>query len=354
MSFYCKNLENVILEKAKETFPDPDRMVIISGYVGPAPVEKLADLNIPVKIIAGMYSRGVNGKLFNSLEECKKDNPLLQIYYSNIEIHSKIYIWYKDDKIVDVLIGSANFSNNGLQTDLRESLADMDYRDNGKLNAYVDHILNNSTEQPLVTNAESEPSYKVVDVDNEQDVDATQNSNEDSFAISFPLYKAYKGKGTREVPDKSGLNWGLSKGHTSEGDAYIKIPIEVERHYPKFFNECDLDYMKTHDTDTKKLRYSEPVEFIWDDGTVMNISLEGTQGVGDVLYPKQIASYSTSSRKELGHSAKSILGRYLRERMGVSLNHQITYQDLLNYGRTSIAISKISDGVYSADFSPKN
>lgn len=354
MSFYCRNLESIILNKVNETVEVPDRMMIISGYVGPAPIKNLKSLNIPVKVVAGMYSKGVNSRLYNSLERCKKDNPLLQVYYSNTEIHSKIYIWYKDNQIIDVLIGSANFSNNGLQIPYRESLADMDARDNSKLTTYVDMILQNSTEHPTIVNHERESSYKVVHVDNKQDVDITENSNDSSFAIAFPLYVSKKSKGIREVAEKSGLNWGLSKGHTSEGDAYIKIPIEVERNYPKFFNECDLDYMKTHKTDRKKIRYSEPVEFIWDDGTVMNISLEGTQDVNGVLYPKQLSSYSSLSHSELGYSAKSILGRYLRKRMGLSVNHLITYQDLLDYGRTNVAISKISDGVYSADFSVKN
>ena len=239
MSFYCRNLESIILNKVNETVEVPDRMMIISGYVGPAPIKNLKSLNIPVKVVAGMYSKGVNSRLYNSLERCKKDNPLLQVYYSNTEIHSKIYIWYKDNQIIDVLIGSANFSNNGLQIPYRESLADMDARDNSKLTAYVDMILKNSTEHPTIVNHERESSYKVVDVDNKQDVDITENSNDNSFAIAFPLYVSKKSKGIREVAEKSGLNWGLSKGHTSEAANKItrimKWGISPSSEMPHFF-----------------------------------------------------------------------------------------------------------------------
>ena len=48
-----------------------------------------------------------------------------------------------------------------------------------------------------------------------------------------------------------------------------------------------------------------------------------------------------------------IMGKYLRERLGVSLDHIITKRDLMKYGRTHIDISLISDGIYYVDFSVK-
>jgi len=52
-------------------------------------------------------------------------------------------------------------------------------------------------------------------------------------------------------------------------------------------------------------------------------------------------------------SAKSILGRYLRQRLGVSIDHQITLEDLQRYGREYITLSLIEEGIYFADFSVK-
>lgn len=350
MTFYCKNLDEKIFNKHTDLTVEPDELIIISGYLGPSPVERLKELPFKTTVIAGMYTGGVNPKLYNALKKSTENNPNLTVLFSSIEVHSKIYIWLKNHKPKYVLIGSANFSDNGLLTDFRESLADMDLRDYSNLLDYYEIVKENSTQTPTLTTQHQkkakQDSFKNTDIINNLD------EKNGELSINLPLYASNKKRG-KYVPTGSGLNWGLSYGHTAIGDAYIKIPIEVERNYPKFFNECDLDYMKTHKTDRKKIRYSEPVEFIWDDGTVMNISLEGTQDVNGVLYPKQLSSYSSLTRNELGYSAKSILGRYLRKRMGVSINHRITYQDLLDYGRTNVAISKISDGVYSADFNVK-
>jgi len=115
----------------------------------------------------------------------------------------------------------------------------MDARDNSKLTTYVDMILKNSTEHPTIVNHERELSYKVVDVDNKQDIGITKNSNDNSFAIAFPLYVSKKSKGIREVAEKSGLNWGLSKGHTSEAANKItrimKWGISPSSEMPHFF-----------------------------------------------------------------------------------------------------------------------
>lgn len=73
--------------------------------------------------------------------------------------------------------------------------------------------------------------------------------------------------------------------------------------------------------------------------------LEGqqTKTINGLVYPKQL---STSP-------SKSILGKYLRKRLGVDLNHMITKRDLLRYGRTSIDISLVGEGIYYLDFSVK-
>lgn len=89
----------------------------------------------------------------------------------------------------------------------------------------------------------------------------------------------------------------------------------------------------------------------------MEASLEGTQTLkgSNLQYPKQLTSYS-SNIPHLSDgtriSAKSILSRYLRKRMGNNnVNQLITYEDLKKYGRDNIELSFIEDGLYYADFS---
>ena len=85
------------------------------------------------------------------------------------------------------------------------------------------------------------------------------------------------------------------------------------------------------------------MELIWDDGEKMVGLLEGqqTKTIDGLVYPKQLSS----------RPSKSILGKYLRRRIGVDVKHTITKADLKRYGRTSIDISLIGEGIYYLDFS---
>lgn len=85
----------------------------------------------------------------------------------------------------------------------------------------------------------------------------------------------------------------------------------------------------------------------------MEASLEGVQKLNEQSYPKQLASYSPKTPYLNGQriSKKSILGRYLRNRLNVGVDEIITKQILEEYGRTSITLSLVGEGVYFADFS---
>lgn len=342
MAFYCRNLEDTIFNKHKALTKDPDELVIISGYLGPAPVKRLKELPFKTTVIAGMYSKGVNNRLYQQLKAIEHKNPQLTILFSKIEVHSKIYIWMCNNEPKYVLIGSANFSDNGLLTDFRESLADMDLRDTSNLLDYYDIVKKNSTADPKLS---VQPTYAHKLESNSLIIN--EDLSKGPLAVCLPLYAYNKQKG-KFVPPKSGLNWGNSNGHTAVGDAYIPIPKPIIRAIPHFFEPFDPKYISK----TKRKRDSDPIEIIWDDNTTMEASAEGIQVVDGKDYPKQVTSYSGKSRKELNNiSKKSIIGRYLRKRLHVSVEHTITYQDLKNYGRDTITFEKISEGVYSADFS---
>ena len=348
MSFYCKNLETTIFNYHKNMPIEPDELFIISGYLGPTEVFNLNNLPFTrMTVIAGMYPKGVNKGLYNALENAQKGNKRLSVRYSNIEVHSKIYIWKRNGKIREVLMGSANFSNNGLRTDYRESLADISTNDISRLEDYCEFVLQNSTEDPTITEAKknnvtTSQSYKLA-----TNIEAVEKLAQESDTYELPLFTVRREQPF--VPEKSGLNWGLSNGHVAPGDAYIAIPKSLINVAPNFFSKFDPSYKVP---DGKKKRLSDPIELIWDDGVIMEASAEGKQAVGSNIYPKQLTSFSSKNKQELGGiSKKSILGRYLRKRLGVSLNKLITLEDLKKYGRTTVSISKISDGVYYIDFS---
>ena len=49
--------------------------------------------------------------------------------------------------------------------------------------------------------------------------------------------------------------------------------------------------------------------------------------------------------------ANSLLGKYIRKRIGIQLGTFVTKQDLENYGRTDFSIMKLDDETFLFDFS---
>lgn len=336
--FYDKDLEEVIFNMHDSLPKEPDQLLIISGYLGPDPVFRLQNLPFNVTVIAGMYKRGVDTRLNSALNRAQEVNPQLNILYATREIHSKIYIWLSDGEILTALIGSANFSSNGLRSDLRETLAVANRGTHTYLMHYFNNVFNLSIKNPILRQNQAIIEFTTTA--------QTYPSAELQLSYNLPLYSIR----ANEVQEKSGLNWGHSSAHTAVGDAYIAIPKDILIENQGLFEPFDSEYENTL---TRKARQSDPIELLWDDGYTMPASLEGTQELNGHTYPKQLTSYSQHVPYLNGEriSAKSILGRYLRDRMGVNVNHVISMEDLECYGRTNITLSLIEPGLYYADFS---
>lgn len=139
----------------------------------------------------------------------------------------------------------------------------------------------------------------------------------------------------------SGLNWGLANGHVAIGDAYIPVTVDMALNYHELFPpKSDI----STESGGRQNRQNDPFEVIWDDGTRMQLLLEGNLDIGGIKYPNKIASFPS----------KSILGKYIRNRLNVDLYHRITKDDLKKYGRTYITITLTDDHIYKMDFSPLN
>ena len=327
MLFY-KNLEEIIFHRHQKF--DVDELVVLSGYVGPQPVKKLSSLPFQTSVIYGMYgSDSISEKLHNTLNKLNESNDNTTIKYSKMPVHSKCYVWRKDKKIVTALLGSANFSVSGLSNPYKEVLAVTASDTFAPLNDYLDVVLGNCIDC-------ADKNIKLKKVTKVSNVGTTENIEDESADICRASLLDRKGN----VPEASGLNWGLSAGHLTLGDAYIRISIEDLRTKPLLFPPKQGEGTRVKEGG-KATRRNDAVEFIWDDGRVMEGLLEGTQTVDGIEYPKQICS---SPRK-------NTLGIYLRERLGVELDHLITIDDLRKYGRTTIDISLQGDGVYYLDFS---
>lgn len=341
---YTTGLEEVIFSRHEYLADEPDELIVISGFLGPAPVQRLKEFeNIKVTVVGGMYPSGIDARLWNSLEKISEENSNLKLLFTTREIHSKVYIWKSKGKTLSALIGSANFSSNGLRTDYRESLADATRDTFSPLEQYYKFIVDNTVEKPNLRRDQEILDFQVSDT-----TTGVVETSKLLYSIEIPLYDTT----TNEVPTKSGLNWGLSNGHVAPGDAYIRIPKYIIKENNKLINPLDPDFTTPGG---KRKRNSDPIELIWDDGVIMEASLEGVQNYNNQRYPKQLASYSSKKVYVDGEkiSKKSILGRYLRNRLGVGVNELITMETLSAYGRSTIKLSMIGEGVYYADFSVK-
>jgi hypothetical protein len=330
---YYNDLENKVFEQPSTL--SVDRLTIVSGYIGIEPIKKLAELpdDVHATVIYGMYgSDNISAPLHKALLEVQKQMHNVEILYSTIPVHSKIYLWKQGDKIKSALIGSANFSVSGLRNDFKEVLSDVEESSFHDFDSYYKYVRERCI--PCTDNN--------IKVRNVSKVSRTSVQQQPLLARGICRASFLDNKGL--VPKKSGLNWGCSGGHVKEGDAYIRITMDYVRMFPKMFPPKKyVDGIENINSTGRKNRENDEVELIWDDGTVMVGLLEGQNynKIDGMVYPKQLSS----------SPQKSILGNYLRKRIGVSIDHVITKTDLRKYGRNNVDISLIGEGIYYMDFS---
>lgn len=332
---YYKNLDKTVLEMQHNT-TSSNNIVIVSGYVGYQTIKMLCEqcCDVRITVVYGMYgSERISQPLHQALMEVQRQYSNITILYSTIPVHSKIYTWNCDAKIEKALVGSANFSISGMMNDYKEVLSDVEQDTFSTLKEYCDYVLSKA-----ISCNDAEVKFQKV-------FKASGHSKLVQPLLAKNVCRATLLDRNGMVSKKSGLNWGLSNGHVSEGDAYIRITSNYIKLFPSLFPPKKYVGLDNPLSNGKKNRENDEVELIWDDGEKMIGLLEGqqTKTINGLVYPKQL---STSP-------SKSILGKYLRKRLGVDLNHTITKSDLLRYGRTSIDISLVGEGIYYLDFSVK-
>jgi hypothetical protein len=294
---------------------DCDELLIVSGYVGPGPLMNLTLVDgIKLNVIFGLATESVSKQLHEELLRIENENKRIKIFYSNVPSHVKIYMWRKKGVPVYCVNGSANFTSNGLLKPFREILALVPASQFKSILSYIKIIQDKS-----FSLREYVPKLKISNADDE---DVRVQPADGSF-ISGSLYA-----------EKSKINWGHGGAHNHKRDAYIPISVADIKGHPHLFPAK---------TENKGLRNADndPIDMIWDDGTVMVGILEGTQKVNGERCPNKIGSFKD----------KKILGDYLRLRMGIEPGKFVTELDFINYGRDNIGIKKIGDSTYQMDFS---
>lgn len=323
MLFY-KNLYNQIFE----TYPSTaDELKILSGFVGIVPIQDLKKLPFKTTLVFGLFKENKKKKLHDEL--VKLHSEKIQILYPNTPSHSKCYVWLKNGVPIKAMIGSANFSSNGLESDYRETLFEVDERQANFIDSYINIIIGSSRACTEIKDDELVMSPSRIRIEKMQ-----KNLKEGVVELSL-----LKSDGI-ETHSGHGINWGHATGSNVRiDDACLPISVDDIKLHPELFRpKRELPQGEKSRGNTQ-----EVVELIWDDGVVMKCKFEGVNNVYSQKYPKQLSSFPN----------KDTLGKYLRDRINVPHGRLVVGSDLKKYGRTSVTLSILEEGVYSADFSTK-
>ena len=335
---YFENLEALILDRHLDN--KADELIILSGYIGLLPIERLTQRKIRSKVIWGTlaedkqnFRKEYHDKYKSITEDTSNSTEVL---YKDLYDHSKIYCWLKNNEPIEILAGSANFSNRGLKGAHRESLFDVKPADYSAVHKYLRAALNGSilsTNHPGPILASSVPPQPVIA--------RASNMLDRIVSISPPIADIYLGGVGRTMQPKSGLNWGHGKAKNLIDDGYLSLRTNLIRTIPGLFPNKGINpnVGKSQSHRNKK----ETAEILFDDGFVMDASFEqkGEKGPEGQFFYKALTSFPK----------KNIFGAYIRMRLGLGQFDKITDQDLVNYGRDSMCLELIEEGVYYADFS---
>lgn len=298
-----------------------DTLLVVSGYASPSMVYRHFNevaSNIKVHLIVGkIISDGISvGQHKGFCQLCNdvySDRFECRYFIDKLAgVHSKSYLWLKKGKPTCGFVGSANYSQNAFCGAQEEILSEDDPRE---LSAYYNHIKSGSV---LCNDNDITTKIKIKD-----DVDVVRGIRGNNGSVS-PASWMLEGREyvilsllstrTGETPSRSGINWGQRAGRNHD-QAYLAIPtsIQVSGFFP-----------------------SRPMRFMihTDDGVILDCTRAQAGGKG-------IQTYTDNS----------ILGRYLRARIGVPGGVFVTTQNLRDYGRTNVTIYKIDDENYYMNFS---
>ena len=273
-------------------------------------------------------------------------------------VHTKCYLFYKEDKLVNALVGSANCSINGLCSEKNAEMLIEINENELKSDAYLSGLDSYAKKIEEISIDITDPVIKPKKIRKEKRCRKSSKGKlpdtGNPLSAIMPLYQIDK-SGKKKTYKGGGPNWGNQKGNVATKqdamEAYIPILAEHLDKYPLLFQPYPTSRLTEGG---KKSRKSDPVTVIWDDGEMMTMTFQGSQRAYPskrnplMTYPKQL-SYGDDSTKRGG----AVLGKYLRKRMNVQPFHIITISDLKKYGRDYILLTYVGPGLYTADFSGK-
>jgi hypothetical protein len=333
---YTEDLEQLILGKHKKN--GADELLILTGWSGASPIKKLSELESLKSTIIHGIKRGLNVPLLKKYIDISTTTKTT-IYVSHTYNHSKIYCWIKQNTPVAILSGSANLSTEGLNNKNKgEVLFDLEPSDYLETYKYLQAILKNSDHSDKVVLGKK-LAFPLAPVGGADQLDKV-------LSTVPPKAEIYLGGLGRKIQPQAGLNWGHGKGNNAKDTGYITLRAELIKAIPSLFPDNGVNFRKGKGQAHKNKKPN--AEFLFDDGEVMDISFEGI-GMPSTVDPDQKTFKQVTSFPE-----KNLFGRYFRKRLGLHSDAPVTDADVARYGRDTITLERISDGVYFCDFSVTN
>lgn len=304
-----------------------DELRILSGYASPEcarhHVTVLASLGLSVEIclIVGMSGEsGVNIDVHRNwlelLDEVA-DSAKIDLRYMprGTSDHSKTYVWLKEGRAFAAWTGSANYSDKGFGLSGETRVETLTAVSPSEALGVLDKALARSVSSAVAEHDALVDFFRVTQVEvreptTSEAVELVPDSN--LPRVSLPLVQARSG----EVHNPgAGLNWG-HRGARNRAEAYIPVPSEVQG--SDFFPPPGVHFT---------VRTS--------DGHAMTMVRAQQNG-------KALETTNDNS----------IIGRYLREKLGLAPDALVTTGDLERFGSKHVDFIRLPDDTYVLEFEP--
>lgn len=331
-----KLLDEILLKPALEL--GCNSLKIVTGYTDTEFISRhliqLADLKsktVSVDMILGMtgnsgLTQRKHDSIINLIKDIQTNSSMPEFYcrykYQGSDIHSKVYVWYKDEKPFIAFCGSANYSTNAFMK-RRECMTDCNSLEAEQyfLKLLPDTVL--STDSDII-NKISFAKRKVVD--SEFDEYNLENLNWTMFEKKEPLdtckISLLQADGS-ETGLGSGINWGIRPNGQKRDRDEAYIPYNKADKKDGFF-PLKINSEDKNNPLFKVVTKDFPPFF-------MRVAQQGNKGI---------------------HTATSnaLLGKYLRQKLNILSGEIITKEMLENYGKTYVVFKKYENDIYVLDF----
>lgn len=307
-----------------------NKLFVVSGYATAAMafhhLEVLRGRNqqIRVELIIGMCSAdGLSKSNHKALQYLMQTSCVGHFSCSYVTelppVHSKVYVWVRDNIPFIGYIGSANYTQTAFGRNQREVMDSLDPQEG------LDYFHNLIPQTIHCNDVEAE---RLVQIYNDRYYARLRRERENGevlepeTAIPLPDLVGLQSveitllDRSGKLPQRSGLNWGQRpEEHREPNQAYIKLPAGV--YNTDFFPKRTIHFT-----------------VMTDDGRVLICTR--AQDNGKAIHTPQ---------------NNSMIGEYFRNRLGIPNGAPVTLNDLIRYGRTDIKFYKIDEETYYMDFS---